>query len=296
MKEPTGIKKGILYLVSTPIGNLKDITLRALEVLKAAPLVAAEDTRRARILLTSYGIRTNVTSLFKDNEDKKSALIINRLLCGDDVAYIADAGTPGISDPGYLLTKRAVDCGIRIVPIPGASAVITGICAAGVPGGRFVFDGFIPAGGSGRRRYFSGLVDESRPVVLFESPRRLKACLIDMREILGDRRLVLLRELTKMFEEIIRGRISDLMEIDSIGSLKGEVTLIVLPEVQHREDDFPAPEEIKTLFVETIKGGACSRRDAVSLIARRLKVPRRRIYNLILGDNRGNPLTGGGEE
>lgn len=296
MKEPTGDRKGILYLVSTPIGNLKDITIRALEVLKAVQLVAAEDTRRARILLTAYGIRATVTSLFKDNEDKKSSLITERLLNGDDVAYISDAGTPGISDPGYLLTRRAIDCGIKVVPIPGASAVVTGLCAAGVPGGSFIFDGFIPSGRAARRRYFAGLEDEPRPVILFESPRRLKASLVDMREVLGDRHLILLRELTKLFEEIIRGRISEMIESESIGSLKGEITLIVLPEERRNDGDFPAPEEIKALFSEAIRDGACSDRDAVALIARRLNAPRRRIYNLILGANREKPLAGGEEE
>ncbi len=276
-------EKGNLYIVATPIGNLKDMTIRAIEVLKEVHLVAAEDTRRARILLAAYEISTSVTSLFEHNEEHKSAFLIASLLEGKDIAYITDAGTPGVSDPGYILIRHAIDAGIRVVPIPGASAVIAGLSASGVPAGSFVFDGFIPSAPAKRKRYFAGLINETRPVVLFESPRRLLSSLTDMRAVLGDRQVVLLRELTKLFEEIMRGSITDLLEHHSIRSVKGEITLIVTPDRAKNMATAPEPADIRALFNEITAEGGCSNRDAVRSLSRKLNVPRQQIYNSVFG-------------
>ncbi|MGH7788666.1 MAG: 16S rRNA (cytidine(1402)-2'-O)-methyltransferase [Candidatus Binatia bacterium] len=220
---------GTLYVVATPLGNLEDITLRALRTLKEVGLIAAEDTRHSRKLLTHFGISTPLTSYHDHSEREKAPRLIERLKGGQDVALISDAGTPGIADPGFHLVRAAIDAGIRVVPIPGPSVVIAGLSVAGVPTDRFTFEGFVPPRSSARRTFFERLRDEPRTVVCFEAGRRLAGSLQDLAAVMGERPMVIAREVTKLYESFIRGDAVSLAA--SAGDLvaRGEVTLFIAP-------------------------------------------------------------------
>ena len=221
---------GTLYVVATPIGNLSDITLRALEVLAAVDIIAAEDTRRSRGLLDRHGIDTPLTSLHEHNEEARSAELVARLTDGASVALVSDAGTPLISDPGYRLVSAAHDAGVRVVPIPGASAVPAALSVAGIATDRFVFEGFLPARANRRRERLALLAREPRTLVFFESPHRLRASLVDMRESLGaSRMLTVARELTKQFETLYRGSMDQVIEAVEAdrAATKGELVIVV---------------------------------------------------------------------
>jgi 16S rRNA (cytidine1402-2'-O)-methyltransferase len=224
-------KRSKLYVVATPIGNLEDITLRALRVLKEVDLIAAEDTRHSRKLLTHYGIETSVTSYYDQIEREKAPQLIEELKKNKSIALISDAGTPCIADPGFRLVRAAIDAGIDVEVIPGPSAVAAALSVSGLPTDRFAFEGFIPAKATARRHFFEALVSEERTLVLYEAARRLINSLEDLRDILGDRQIVLARELTKLFEEVLRGPASEvadtLRQPASRERLQGEVTLIV---------------------------------------------------------------------
>ncbi|MFA5335269.1 MAG: 16S rRNA (cytidine(1402)-2'-O)-methyltransferase [Candidatus Omnitrophota bacterium] len=200
---------GTLHVVATPIGNLKDITLRAIETLKDADLIAAEDTRHTKILTEHYGINTPLTSYFQHNQVTKGDYLIGLLKEGKNIALVSDAGTPGISDPGAHIIGLAVKNGINVVGIPGPSAVILGLVVSGMPTDRFVFEGFLPNKSAGRRKRLSDLKEEKRTVVLYESPHRISKTLCDILDIFGDIKVSVMRELTKKFEEIIRGNVSE---------------------------------------------------------------------------------------
>jgi 16S rRNA (cytidine1402-2'-O)-methyltransferase len=195
---------GTLHVVATPIGNLKDITFRAIETLKGVDLIAAEDTRHTKILTAHYGITTPLTSYFEHNQVTKGEHLIGLLKEGRDIALVSDAGTPGISDPGAHIIGLAVKNGISVVGIPGPSAVIIGLVVSGMPTDRFIFEGFLPNKSSARRKRLSELKDEKRTVVLYESPHRISKTLSDILEIFGDIKLSVMRELTKKFEETLR--------------------------------------------------------------------------------------------
>lgn len=218
---------GTLYLVATPLGNLEDITLRALHTLREANLIAAEDTRRAKKLLTHYQITTPVTSYFEHTSLRKTQSLISQLKEGKSIALISEAGTPSISDPGYKLTKLAIENSIQVTPIPGPSAVITALSASGLPTHSFIFEGFIPRKTSKRRNLFHSLQDQKRTLVFYESPRRLLTTLQELLEVLGNRHIVVARELTKMFEEIVRGNITDIITLFEGKTVKGEITILV---------------------------------------------------------------------
>lgn len=200
---------GVLYIVSTPIGNLKDITFRAIEVLKAVSLIAAEDTRHTRILTSHYAIATPMTSYFEYNKAAKGDYLIKVLKEGRDVALVSDAGTPGISDPGWHIINLAIQNGIRIEQIPGASAVITGLVLSGMPTDRFVFEGFLPLKPGARKNRLRDFLEEKRTIVVYESPHRLLKTLNDIKEVFGDIQIACLRELTKKFEEVRREKVSE---------------------------------------------------------------------------------------
>jgi 16S rRNA (cytidine1402-2'-O)-methyltransferase len=219
--------QGILYVVSTPIGNLEDITLRALRILKEVDLVAAEDTRRTGLLLKHFGIEKPLTSYFEGNELKKRELILSRLREGEDVALVSDAGTPGISDPGFRLIRLAIEHEISIVPVPGPSAVIAALSVAGLPTDAFLFKGFLPHKSKKRRDLLKQMEDLRETLIFYESPHRLSESLKDIFEILGDREISLTRELTKVYEEVLRGKVSALLRHIGEKTLKGEITLIV---------------------------------------------------------------------
>jgi 16S rRNA (cytidine1402-2'-O)-methyltransferase len=237
---------GVLYLVATPIGNLEDITLRALRILQEVDLIATEDTRRTRILLEHYQINKPLTSLYDHNEVRKAPTLIQRLQEGASIALVSEAGTPLISDPGYRLVQLAIAHGITVIPIPGPSAVIAALIAAGLPLDRFVFEGFLPKKPGKRRRRLQALGEESRTLIFYESPRRVHALLGEMQALWGDRRVVVARELTKRFEEILRGRITVVRAQLEQRPPLGEVTLVVegaaaeaQPPASHDPDDLP---------------------------------------------------------
>jgi 16S rRNA (cytidine1402-2'-O)-methyltransferase len=220
-------EKGTLYIVSTPIGNMEDITLRALRILKEVDLIAAEDTRRTGLLLKHFGIQAPLTSYFEGTELKKREFILAKLNEGKNVALVSDAGTPGVSDPGFRLIQLAIENHLPIIPIPGSSAVITALSVSGLPTDAFLFKGFLPHKSKKRRDLLRELENVRETLILYESPHRILETLSDILEILGDREIVLTRELTKVYEEIIRGKVSEILNQVGDRTLKGEITLVI---------------------------------------------------------------------
>jgi 16S rRNA (cytidine1402-2'-O)-methyltransferase len=221
------VMDGILYIVSTPIGNMEDITLRALRILKEVDLIAVEDTRRTGLLLKHFGIQAPLTSYFEGNELKKREFILSKLKEGKHIALVSDAGTPGISDPGFRLIQLAIESQIPIIPIPGPSAAITALSVSGLPTDAFFFEGFLPHKSKKRRDLLKQLEEVKETLIFYESPHRISETLQDILEILGDREIVLTRELTKAYEEIIRGKVSDIRDQIGEKKLKGEITLVI---------------------------------------------------------------------
>jgi 16S rRNA (cytidine1402-2'-O)-methyltransferase len=225
--ESPSVEPGVLYVVSTPIGNLEDITLRALNVLKEVDFVAAEDTRHTGLLLKHYGIGKRLESYHDFNKERKAPVLIRELKSGRSVAVTSDAGTPGISDPCYLLVKLAIQEKIKIVPIPGASAFLSALVVSGLPTDRFAFEGFLPAKPGKRRKRLEELQQEKRTMIFYESPHRFLKTLDDISNILGERRIVVARELTKKFEEIKRGTSSEIREYFEKSKIRGELVVVV---------------------------------------------------------------------
>jgi len=219
---------GKLYLVPTPIGNLEDMTFRAVRILKTVSLVACEDTRTSGILLSHYGIDTPRTSLHAHNEHSKVPRIVEKMILGDDVAIISDAGSPGISDPGYLLTRAALDAHLQIEALPGPTAMIPALAASGLPTDKFVFEGFLPQK-KGRQTRIQALIEEDRTVIFYESPHRLGKLIEQLRQFAGDdRQAVIARELTKKFEEYVRGSLAELAEwVQAQPKIRGEIVFLL---------------------------------------------------------------------
>lgn len=276
------VQSGTLYIVATPIGNLEDITIRAIRVLKEVRLIAAEDTRRTRILLDKYQIPTPLTSLHDHNERGKSGLILMKLQQGEDVAYVSDAGTPGISDPGYILVKEATARGIRVAPVPGSSALIAALSVSGLPMDSFLFLGFLPAKSIRRRGLLASLKQEKRTLVFYESPRRLLSCLHDIDELFGEREVVVSREMTKIYEEFLRGPAGRLLTDLADVQIRGEVTLIVAGCSGGAPEYSDAELLSYNEQVRREEGEGLSLRDMADRIARETGVSRRRIYRLLL--------------
>jgi 16S rRNA (cytidine1402-2'-O)-methyltransferase len=271
---------GTLYVVATPLGNLEDVTLRALRVLREAALVACEDTRRTAVLLRAHGIATPTTSYYEHNERWKGARILVALREGRDVALVSDAGTPGISDPGYRLVRDARAEGIPVLPVPGPSAAVAALSVSGLPTDRFLFVGFLPPRSGARRQALAALTGARETLVVYESPVRVLASLDDMKEILGDRDAFLCREATKLHEEYARGPLSDLRaRLASRPSVKGEVVLVIAG-----AGEAAAPtEDAETLFHRLVAEGR-TRREAVKETARALGLPARDVYRRVLRD------------
>ena len=219
--------EGVLYLVATPIGNLKDMTIRGLKVLREVDLIAAEDTREARKLLGRYRVKRPLLSFHEHNEKRRIPVLMGRLRAGEKVALISDAGTPGISDPGWRLVRRAHEEGIRVVPVPGPSAVIAALVASGLPTDSFHFLGFLPPKGGKRQRRLEEIRGLRGTVVLFEAPHRILRTLEDLLEVCGDREVAVMRELTKLHEEVIRGRLKEVKEEIERRGPRGEMTIVL---------------------------------------------------------------------
>ncbi|HEX9911862.1 MAG TPA: 16S rRNA (cytidine(1402)-2'-O)-methyltransferase [candidate division Zixibacteria bacterium] len=221
------INSGTLYLVSTPIGNLEDITFRALRILKEVNLIAAEDTRKTVILLKYYSISNRLTSYHDFNKEKKVHSLMQELKAGNSVALVSDAGTPGISDPAFLLVKLAIQEGIRVESIPGATAFVSALIISGLPTDKFVFEGFLPAKAGKRKKRITELSEEKRTLIFYESPHRFLKTLEDLLSVLGDRRISIARELTKKFEEVKRGNVSEVIEYFKTIKIKGELVIVI---------------------------------------------------------------------
>ncbi len=282
------IESGTLYVVATPLGNLEDITLRALRVLKEVGLIAAEDTRHSRKLLAHYDIRTPLTSYYDQIERRKAPRLIEELKRGKSIALISDAGTPGIADPGYHLVRAAIAAGVRVEAVPGPSAVAAALSIAGLPTDRFVFEGFVPAKAGARGKFFTALAHEVRTIVVYEAARRLEACLQDLQAVLGDRQVVVVRELTKMFEEVVRGSTGEvgtrLRERLGGRALQGEVTLLIAGSEAPAEA--ATPEDLRTA-IERLRGEGMSLKEISRVLARAGGLPRRHIYQAGVALGRG---------
>lgn len=266
----------VLYLVSTPIGNLEDITLRALRILREVDVIACEDTRQTQKLLAHYDIHKPLISYHEHNEPVRAAEIVERLERGESVALVTDAGTPLISDPGYRVVSAAVANGFTVVPVPGASALLAAITGSGLPVSEFRFIGFLPAKAGARRRALEELAGSRATIVAYESPHRILESLADMSEALGSRRLVLARELTKIHEEFLRGTAGEIRErLAARGSIKGEITVLIAPSPGQNEIEDPA-REIARLEEEE----GLSRMEAIKSVAKRTGVPKREVYRL----------------
>ena len=218
---------GTLYIVATPIGNLEDLTYRAVKILQSVDYLAAEDTRRTKKLLTAYDIPARLISYHDHNKTRQSPKIVADLLDGKSVALVSDAGTPSISDPGYVIVNTAIREGIPVVPIPGVSSIITALCASGLPTDRFVFEGYLPRKSGRRRKFLESLKDEERTIIVYESPYRIMAALEEILELCSNRYIVVARELTKIHEEIVRGTVSEILRAWSTKTVKGEITLLI---------------------------------------------------------------------
>jgi len=221
--------EGTLYIVATPIGNLGDITLRAIGVLKQVDIIACEDTRHTKILLDHYGIKKTLTSYFEHNKQKKGKYILEFLKKGNNIALVSDAGTPGISDPGYRVIRDVIDSGIEVVSIPGANAAITALAVSGMPTDCFIFEGFLPNKTTARKKKLLEFLDTKKTIICYESPHRLLATLEDIKEVLAHAELAIARELTKKFEEIRRGSAEEMLSYFNQQKVRGEFVIIINP-------------------------------------------------------------------
>jgi 16S rRNA (cytidine1402-2'-O)-methyltransferase len=272
---------GTLFVVATPIGNLEDITARALRVLREASIIAAEDTRRTAHLLTHYAIATPSTSLHEHNEAQKTASLIARLERGESVALVSDAGTPTISDPGYLLIKAAVDAGFRVEPVPGPNAVIAALAASGFPADSFSFLGFPPVRSKARNEWFQRARAIGGTIVFFEAPHRIRATLEQLQREAGDCQVSVAREMTKTHEELVRGPISTVLK--ALKSTLGEFTVVAeIGETTNiNQDARPSEQDIAVEFGELTNNDGLTRRAAVAALAKRHNLRANLVYEMI---------------
>jgi 16S rRNA (cytidine1402-2'-O)-methyltransferase len=278
MPERAAVLPGVLYVVATPIGNLQDLTLRALRVLHEVDLVACEDTRRTGALLRSHGVSTPTTSYFEHNERWKGERILEALRSGRKVALVSDAGTPGVSDPGFRLVRDARAEGLPVIPVPGPSAALAALSVSGLPTDRFLFVGFLPSRPGARRRALVDLREVEPTLVLYESPVRVLQALADMAEVLGDREAFLCREATKLHEEYVRGRLSALRDLLAArDEIRGEIVLVVAGATAGPPALGQTPEAV---YARLVAEGR-TRREAVKETARRLGLPAREVYRLV---------------
>ena len=271
---------GTLYVVATPIGNLEDVTFRALRILREVAVIAAEDTRRTARLLQHYSISTPTTSLHQHNEGQRGPALLARLEAGESVALVSDAGTPVVSDPGSSLVASAHAAGIRVEPIPGPSAALAALSASGLPSKEFTFVGFPPARGKARNDWFEALAGETRTTIIYEAPHRIRHTLTDLLSALGDRRVAIGRELTKIHEELVVRLISE--HLANLGEPRGEYTLIVSVEQQGGELGLmtKSDDELRVEFEQLTNTGA-SPRTAIRALARKYSIGSRNVYSVV---------------
>ena len=273
---------GTLFIVATPIGNLEDITQRALRVLREVDLVACEDTRHTQKLLNHFGITTRTISYHEHNERERAAKLCELLAQGKHVALVSDAGTPLISDPGFRIVNAAIERGIRVVPIPGAAAFVAALAASGLPTDQFLFAGFLPARTAARRARLGELRTISATLVFYEAPHRIATALKDAAAVLGNRQAVIARELTKLHEEIVRGTLRELAEQFTSRSIKGEIVLIISaePAASPGEDDANSPARLIERVHELEQQGTDDR-EALKIAARELGIKRAEAYRIM---------------
>lgn len=271
--------KGVLYVVGTPIGNLEDITLRALRTLGEVDLIAAEDTRNTRRLLAHHGINRPLVSLHEHNEDRRTAELISKLGNGTAIALVSDAGTPTVSDPGYRLVKDAAAAGIRVVPIPGPSAALAALSVSGLPTDAFLFLGFPPRKRAKRLKFLGHVAEETKTLIFYESPKRMADLLTDLQDVMGERRAVLSREMTKTYEEFMRGTLNQIVaEIEKRKELKGECTLLV--EGGHKKE--VSPEALRDIIVRELARGNKGSSVLSRQIAEQYHLSKKQVYAEIL--------------
>jgi 16S rRNA (cytidine1402-2'-O)-methyltransferase len=269
---------GMLYVVATPIGNLEDITYRAVRVLGEVDVIACEDTRQTNKLLDHYGIRKPMVSYHEHNEMERSAELVARMLAGAVIALVSDAGMPLVSDPGYRLVKAAVENGIPVQPVPGPSAALAALAGSGLPSDAFHFGGFLPSRPGQRAKALEALVDESATVIFYEAPHRILEALEAIGEVFGERAVVVARELTKVHEEFLRGTAAAIRaELAGREVLKGELTLLIAKASGPAPDDTPLDEAVDALVRDGIP-----RMDAIKLVARRRGLSKREVYDRLL--------------
>jgi 16S rRNA (cytidine1402-2'-O)-methyltransferase len=273
--------KGTLYIVSTPIGNLEDITLRALKVLKDVDVIAAEDTRHSSKLLTHFGISKPLISYWGEKEKIKTKEILDRLHAGQSVALISDAGTPGISDPGAVLIRKTFEEGIDVISVPGATALIAALSVSGLSTDEFTFIGFLPARKSQRRKVLKDLAYEQRTLIFYEAPHRIIETLLDLEEIFGERKAAVIKEISKIHEEIIRGSIAEVFGKLEKTTIAGEYVVVV--EGRAEEERLTTDDALKE--VSTLMKKGLGRKEAVKKVAEAYGLSKRDLYEKSLGVN-----------
>ncbi len=277
-------ESGTLYIVSTPIGNMEDITLRALNILKKADIIAAESVVHSRGLCEHYEIKTRLIRYNQHNHRVQTPKLIERLKTGKNVAIITDAGTPGISDPGIHLIRLAADEGICISPIPGPSAVTAALSASGFPAEQFIFLGFLPNKSGKRKKALEALAKESRTLVFYEAPHRVRAMLVDVKDILGNRQMVMFREMTKIFEDIERGLVSQILNHLTPENTRGEFALVI--EGNNTPDTKELTEDLRTEIEDLLKEGSISLKDIAEKISSETGIAYRQIYKVCVSEKR----------
>jgi 16S rRNA (cytidine1402-2'-O)-methyltransferase len=270
---------GKLYLVATPIGNLNDMTFRAVETLKSVSVIACEDTRHTRKLLTHFAVSNKLVSYHEHNETERAEELVKHLLNGDSVAVVSDAGTPGISDPSYRIVERAIESGVEVVPIPGASAFVNAAAASGLPTDSIFFGGFLPSKKGDRRKRLLEIAGIPATIVFYESPRRIAASLIDAADVLGDRAAVVAREITKLHEEFSRGNLSELHAKFSSATVKGEIVLLI----DRARDDGPKDSGSLTLLerLEQLLTEGIERKAALKKVAKEFGMSKSEAYRIV---------------
>ena len=275
-----GVEKGALYVVATPIGNLEDITLRALRVLSGVDMVAAEDTRHTALLLSRYQISSQLVSYHDHNEAERAPRFIQQLLNGASIALVSDAGTPSVSDPGYRLISAAIQAGVKVIPVPGVSAAITALSVSGLPTDAFVFLGFPPKKQARRTALLKEIEAESRTLIFYESPKRVLSFLEDVLTILGDRSSVVCREMTKRYEEFIRGSISEIvMDLSARKEIKGECSVVISGK---NKDKNLSAESLQQDISAYLMDPGQSPGERARKIALELGISRKTAYQMIL--------------